>query len=222
MCGRFALSAKSGTIEKLMPDINILTDVVERFNIAPTQTIYMINQESLGYQLDGVKWGLIPSWAKDMTLASKMINARAETLFEKPSFRNLITRKRCLVIASGYYEWQKIPVQSKKQPHYITMSDKSLMTFGGLWDRWRAPSGEVIMTATIITCQPNEYLKTIHDRMPLIIPEDKRIDWLNPIISKENIAGMMATFPGELMTAYPVSFAVNSPTNDTSICIEAI
>ena len=179
MCGRFALSATTKDIEKLRPKLNINTDITTSLNIAPTQNILSIlsrEPESLVY----VKWGLIPSWSKDASIGNKMFNARGETLHEKPSFKNLIKKRRCLILADSFYEWKKLDGKSKKQPYRISMEDDSIFCFGGLWDIWRdINDGRLVVTATIITTEPNEIMNEIHDRMPLIIENKFYDEWLD-------------------------------------------
>jgi putative SOS response-associated peptidase YedK len=218
MCGRFALSANAGEIEKLVPGIDIEPEVLKRYNIAPSQVIYaIINREKLS--LSELRWGLIPFWAKEESIGNKMINARCETITEKSSFKNLIKSKRCLIPASGYYEWRKVPGDKIKQPFYIKPKSNSLFSFAGLWDEWKSPAGEIVRTGTIITCPPCKSLEFIHNRMPVIISSNDREVWLNKESNAKDILDLLKAYPESEIDFYEVSRIVNNPSFDIEECI---
>jgi putative SOS response-associated peptidase YedK len=223
MCGRFTLTADPEQIQIAFPGLTIPTQTINpRYNIAPTQPIAVIPNDGKS-RLDYYIWGLIPSWAKDPSIGSRMINARAETLAEKPSFRNAFRRRRCLVLADGFYEWQQLAGKKSKQPMYIHMKNRGVFAFGGLWEIWNAPDGSTVLSATIITTEPNELVRPIHNRMPLILSEDHYDLWLSPDERKsEELQPALHPFPPDEMAAYAVTTQVNSPSNDEPALIEPI
>jgi putative SOS response-associated peptidase YedK len=171
--------------------------------------------------MEALRWGLIPSWAKDPAIGSRMINARAETVGEKPSFRTAFRRRRCLIPADGFYEWQKLG--TRKQPHYIHLTGRRPFAFAGLWEHWRSPDGESVDTCVIITTEPNELMAELHNRMPVILhPRDFAL-WLDPAVQEGNkVRPLLAPYPPEEMSAYAISTAVNRPSNDSAACIEPV
>lgn len=187
-------------------------EVEARYNIAPTQRLPVIAQGA-PYALELMRWGLIPAWAKDPRIGSKMINARAETLAEKPAFRQALQQRRCLVPADGFYEWQQTGLG--KVPQHIHLVSRKLITFGGLWESWRDAEGRELRSFTIITTTPNADMAPVHDRMPVIIPPDKRAAWLDPRTSPVDIQAMLVPLPDGLLTRHAVSDLVNSPRNDS-------
>ena len=163
---------------------------------------------------------MIPSWAKDPSIGNRLINARAETLTEKPSFRSAFRRRRCLVLADGFYEWRQIPGQKGKVPMYIQMKDRELFAFAGLWEHWNAPDGSHILSCTIITTSPNPLMEEIHNRMPVILPKEGYSLWLSPDEEDpQMLSELLRPYPHEEMMAYPVSTMVNSPANESPECI---
>ncbi|MEK6799421.1 MAG: SOS response-associated peptidase, partial [Planctomycetota bacterium] len=163
-------------------------------------------------------WGLIPSWAKDPAIGSKMINARAETLAEKPSYRNAFKHRRCLVVADGFYEWKTLP--KGKQPYHICMADRQPFGIAGLWENWQGPNGNVVQSCTLITTQPNRLLADIHDRMPVILPPERFGEWLSPDDHDvARLSQLLRPFSETLMRAFPVSTRVNAPTFDDPACM---
>jgi putative SOS response-associated peptidase YedK len=226
MCGRFTLTVTDSNqlVEAFSLGSPPPADLPPRFNIAPTQPVAAIIQNADSHQNELVlmRWGLIPSWAKDMTIGSKTINARSETLATKPMFRTPLARRRCLIAADGFFEWQQ--TEHGKTPMYITLSDAAERPFGfaGLWERWTEPeSGDVLTTCTIITGSPNELVAQIHNRMPMILPRDLYDDWLNPAeTNPEALSSLFKPYPAEKMIAYPVSRRVNVPANDDPSLIE--
>ncbi|WLD93978.1 SOS response-associated peptidase [Alkalihalobacillus sp. AL-G] len=219
MCGRFTLTAE---IDLLMDwfEIDEWTDIdlKPRFNIAPSQNILAIVSNQRNRRAGLLKWGLIPPWAKDPSIGNKLINARAETAMEKPSFRNAIKRRRCLIPASGFYEWKKEGKQ--KQPKYIQMKEDNLFAFAGLWERWSDDSGNPLHTCTILTTKPNELMEDIHNRMPVILPKDEYSRWLKSDEEPEAIEDLLQPYDAEKMAAHNVSTLVNSPRNELPECIE--
>ena len=181
MCGRFTLFHN---LESIAQAFNVPVphsmQITPRYNIAPTQDIITILNDHDSPHLALLRWGLIPSWAKDESIGNRMINARAETLAEKPSFKRLLHRKRCLIVADGFYEWRQEPGSKVKTPMYITMKDQQPFAFAGLWDTWKGgPDSEPLQTCTIITTQPNTLMASIHDRMPAILGEEAHEEWLD-------------------------------------------
>ncbi len=191
MCGRFALSATTKDIEKLGYKVPDDLDLIPNDNIAPTQFIFAELNDNPG-QLCKVKWGLIPNWAKEVSMGSKMFNARSETLTEKVSFKNLIKRKRCLIPATSFYEWKTIEGSKKKQKHKISLKNNNYFLFAGLWDNWVEPiSKQRITSSTIITCEPNSKMAEIHNRMPVIFEIDSKNYWLDGGISDLELLNLL-------------------------------
>src|SRR5205085_10050256 len=202
MCGRYTLTVNIKTIaEKFGVEPTLETE--PRYNVAPTQNVVTILRNGTDH-LAQLRWGLIPSWAKDESVGSRMINARAETLAEKPSFKGLLRSKRCLVIADGFYEWKQ--ENGSKTPMYITMKSGEPFAFAGLWDNWKSPDGEQIRSCTIITTQPNEVVASIHNRMPAILVPDARELRLDTNLRHEDaLMHWFAPYPADQMTARAVS-----------------
>jgi putative SOS response-associated peptidase YedK len=218
MCGRFTLTTNLGAIAKRFGVARFLEEVGPRYNIAPTQTVIVVNDDGARH-LTQMRWGLIPSWAKDPAIGNRMINARAETVATKPAFRVALRKRRCLIPADGFYEWQ--PVGRRKQPVYIALTSRESFGFAGLWEAWTAPDGQEIKSCTIITTEANELLKPIHDRMPVILTREAEGLWLDPKVQDPAILlPLLTPYPAEEMEAYPVSTQVNSPANDGPECIE--
>ncbi len=209
MCGRYTLKHD---IQAIAQEFHVAPSLqtVPRYNIAPTQEVVSVLQNGEAH-LELLRWGLIPSWAKEESIGSKMINARAETLAEKPSFKRLLHSKRCLVVSDGFYEWRQ-EGRGPKTPMYITVKDGELFAFAGLWDTWKNPDGQVIRTCTIITTEPNELMASIHTRMPAILPRDARDIWLDTAIRDEHaLLPLLAPYPADQMEVRPVSRLVNDP-----------
>lgn len=220
MCGRYVLTADADTIQLAFDLENVPQVHTARFNIAPSQPIAAITNED-PKTLTFLKWGLIPSWSKDPAMGNKMINARSESAPEKPAFRAAFKRRRCLIPADGFFEWQKRG--SSKVPMFIHMSDYSVFAFAGLWEVWHSPEGDEIRTATILTTEPNELMKSIHDRMPVILPREHYQVWLAPGDQKvDDLRRLMKPFDASRMAAYSVSTFVNNPANDTPETIEPL
>lgn len=222
MCGRYSQQQSAEIIAQAF-QVDHVPPLKPRYNIAPTQSVATILQTAKNRQFKMLHWGLIPSWAKDTKISSKLINARAETVAEKPSFRSAFRQRRCLILADGFYEWQQ-QENKQKQPFYFRMSDQSPFAFAGLWEHWNAQeTGETIESCTIITTESNDLMKSVHNRMPVIL-EPKNYDlWLDPEVKKsELLQPLLNPYPAEEMTAFAVSKAVNKPSNDTAECINSI
>ena len=214
MCGRFTLRASPSEIAEFF---ELMRDLVEwdvpLFNIAPTQSILAVREASTGREPVRLRWGLIPSWSKDTKMAASMINARAETVSEKPAFRAAFRRRRCLIPVSGFYEWQRDG--KTKTPHLISPRNAALFGFAGLWEKWQAPDGELMESCTILTTSPNELMATIHDRMPVILkPKDFDV-WLDPQVEDVGVlTQLLVPYPADEMQAERVSDVVNNARNE--------
>jgi putative SOS response-associated peptidase YedK len=242
MCGRFTLTdpEQDLAIQFNLPEI---PDMQPRYNIAPTQPVAAVRVAQPATAGDAVSakdgamvrelamlhWGLIPFWAKDPKIGARMINARSETVAEKPSFRSAFRKRRCLIAADGFYEWQK--VEQGKQPFYIRLHKRRPFAFAGLWEYWKEPEDPEdpsrqrlsIQSCTILTTEPNELLRPLHNRMPVILhPRDYDL-WLNPNVQdQDRLQKLLRAYPPEEMEAFPVSRLVNRPANDDPRCIEPL
>ena len=215
MCGRFTLTVNPADLQDTFSDFNFPAKFAPRFNIAPSQPVLAIPNDEK-YTADFFVWGLIPMWAKDPEIGNRLINARGETLAEKPSFRGSYRHKRCLILSDGFYEWKAFGSRKTKTPYYIHMQDRKPFAIAGLWDHWESPDGSSVKSCTIITTTPNDLMESIHDRMPVILHPRDYAKWLNPAPqTPENLQPLIKPFPTEAMTAYPVSILVNKVTNDT-------
>jgi putative SOS response-associated peptidase YedK len=222
MCGRFTLTIDPLHLQEAFPWAIIPEDINPRYNIAPSQPVAVISNKG-DYSLSFFKWGLIPSWSKDPGIGERMINARAETLAEKPSFRNAYRRRRCLILADGFFEWKLVPGSKNKQPIYIHLKNHKPFAFAGLWEFWNSPAGTEIYSCTIITTHPNSLLQPIHNRMPVILPPETYQQWLVPSdVPSTELNGLLIPYSAEEMTAYPVSKMVNSPQYDSSDLIKPV
>jgi putative SOS response-associated peptidase YedK len=215
MCGRFTLTVNPADLQDVFSNYHFPARFAPRFNIAPTQPVLAIpNDEKL--RADFFIWGLIPMWAKDPAIGNRLINARGETLAEKPSFRGSYRHKRCLILADGFYEWKSFGGRRTKTPYYIHMQHRKPFAFAGLWDHWESPDGSNIKSCTIITTTPNDLMAAIHDRMPVILHPRDYARWLDPTPqTAEHLQTLIKPYPAEEMTAYPVSTLVNKVSNDT-------
>lgn len=222
MCGRFTLATPD--IKQLILRFSVKNKPVfeyrPRYNIAPSQQVVAIVNDGQKNILGQLRWGLVPHWARDEKIGYKMINARMETLNEKPSFRSLYARRRCLIIGDGFYEWKQ---QGKiKQPHYFRLSSGEPFAFAGLWDKWDGPNGP-ISSCTIITTEANDTVKPIHPRMPVILEPAAESLWLDKDITDSVLLDqVLKPYPERLMQHYPVSKMVNSPHNESPECIQPI
>jgi putative SOS response-associated peptidase YedK len=212
MCGRFTLTVNIKTLAEVF-GVEPTLETTPRYNVAPTQDVVTIMRNGTDH-LAQLRWGLIPSWAKDESIGSRMINARAESLAEKASFKGLLRSKRCLVLADGFYEWKQ--ENGSKTPMFITMKSGKPFAFAGLWDNWKSPDGQQIRSCTIITTEPNELVASIHNRMPAILLPDARELWLDTNVRDEQaLLHWLTPYPADQMTARPVSRLVNDPKHDS-------
>lgn len=214
MCGRYSLFANFSEIEERFGEATFDSEEYEEsYNIAPSQMVLSVINDGLKNRLGYLKWGLVPSWAKDPKVGFKMINARAETVHEKPSFREALKKKRCLIVADSFYEWKR--TEDRKIPMRIQMKNNELFAMAGLWESWKSPSGEVVHTCTILTTEPNDLMSTIHDRMPVILKRADEQTWLNPAVKTiDELRPFLIPLENGLLEAYEVSDKVNSPKNN--------
>jgi len=213
MCGRYTLINLAHLVD-LFPWIREVPEAPPRYNIAPTQPILTLPNDDQN-KLDFFVWGLIPFWAKDPSIGSQMCNARAETLATKNSYRHAFRRRRCLIPADGFYEWKHVPGSKVKQPVYIRLKSHELFCFAGLWENWHSPDGSHVCSATIITTEPNELVKPIHNRMPVILEREDYQRWLERGEKDEGeLMEMLRPYPSEQMELYPISTLVNSAKNE--------
>ncbi len=221
MCGRFSLSVSLELLEGAF-ELTGLPEHSPRYNVAPAQPVALIRRPTptSERQWDRLSWGLLPAWAKDPKV-HRPINARTDTVAEKPTFRSAFRQRRCLVPADAFFEWQT--QGSKKQPFCFRMADHGLFAFGGLWERWEGPEGQVIETFNLLTTEPNELVATVHDRMPVIIRPADYDRWLDPAVrDPAAIFGMIGSYPARAMIAYPVDQRVGSVQFDAPECLVPI
>lgn len=219
MCGRFTLTIDPAELKEALPNVTFPAQFAPRYNIAPSQPVLALANDNTN-QAAFFAWGLIPSWSKDPSMGNRLINARAETLAEKPSFRGSYKYKRCLIFANGFYEWQTIEGQKTKVPHFIHLVSGMPFAFAGLWDEWHSPDGSSIRSCTIITTEPNSLMSRLHNRMPVILPPEAYQEWLDPAPRQPaELNPLLTQHPAGEMAAHPVSTLVNSPANDRPECI---
>ncbi|OGF56915.1 MAG: hypothetical protein A2Z21_07380 [Candidatus Fraserbacteria bacterium RBG_16_55_9] len=221
MCGRFSLTRSDRDDIEGEFGVPVPEEHRPRYNIAPTQEVLVLLSDGGVRRMEAFRWGLIPSWAKDPRIGHKLINARAETLFEKPSFRSAARGRRCLVLADGFYEWRT--TAKGKVPVYIRLKSKRPFGFAGLWESWTSPEGRTVKTCAIVTTHANELMKPIHERMPVIVPKEMEATWLSPEIQAEkDLKEILQPYPAEQMETYEVLRLVNSPGNDLPECVEPL
>ncbi|MCC3408076.1 MAG: SOS response-associated peptidase [Microcoleus sp. PH2017_10_PVI_O_A] len=221
MCGRYTLTASAQIIAEFFK-LSEVPEIKPRYNIAPTQPVATVtaSPQQMQRQFQFMRWGLIPSWAKDMKIGSKTINARSETVAEKPAFRSAIKHRRCLIVADGFYEWQA--QGKKKQPYYFQTADGEPFAFAGLWENWESTEAENIVSCSIITTAANETVEPVHDRMPVILPEEAWEEWLDPAVSAQQVLPLLKPYTAAAMKGNAVSAIVNSPSKDSPECIQGI
>jgi putative SOS response-associated peptidase YedK len=223
MCGRFALYHDGAAITQHLAVQQIAVEFKPRYNIAPTQAVAAILQhpEQSEPVLDALQWGLVPFWAKDAKIGNRMINARAETVAEKPAYRAAFKRRRCLIAASGYYEWKK--QGNGKTPYYFSMRGSRPFAMAGLWEEWHSPDGELLHTCTLVTTQANATVSAIHHRMPVILTLPQQRVWLDTDPeNRTELENLLHSYEGDDLSAHPVSTQVNVATWDTPSCIEEV
>jgi len=217
MCGRYVAAAPPSDIAKYFAAAAPTETVVEpSYNVAPTNEVYAVVERGDERRLEHLRWGLVPFWAKDIAIGSKMINARAEGIATKNAYRHAFGKQRCIIPADGFYEWKVVEGQKRKQPMYIHRVDDEPIAFAGLWETWRGPerNDEPLYTCTIITTTANETMAPIHNRMPVILPPERWAEWLDPNMNDtEALARLLVPAPPSLLTLYPVSTGVNHVRN---------
>ena len=219
MCGRYTLKSRADVVADVF-GVTVPPTIPERFNIAPSQQVLAIREQpgSRQRELVALQWGLVPFWADDPEIGIRTINARSETAATKPAFRASFRSRRCLIVADGFYEWQAR--DGRKQPYYIRLESGQPFGIAGLWDRWEK-QGEPLETCTILTCDANEPMQAIHDRMPVVIPPESFELWLDPSVrDPDRLSRLLRPFHPDEMTAYPVSTLVNNVWNDSPKCVE--
>lgn len=224
MCGRYTLTAEEDRLQqRFLFELNRKMLLEMRYNIAPQQDAPVVVFDQSGRQLRMMRWGLVPFWAREASIGNRMINARGETVAEKPSYRKPFQRSRCLVLADGFYEWKKGQGKGRKTPMRIVRPDREPFAFAGLWETWKGQAGQPLHTFTIITTEANSMMKDIHDRMPVILEPGEEPLWLGEEkVSVEQLHCLLDPYPDELLTAYQVPRVVNNPLNDTPECIEEV
>jgi putative SOS response-associated peptidase YedK len=220
MCGRFTLKTSPARIARLL-GLKSVPDFEPRYNIAPSQPVLAVRLEPERGEREAafLKWGLVPSWAKEPGIGNKLANARADTVAEKPAFRSAFKKRRCLVLADGFYEWQA--GSGGKTPYYFQMKDEGLFAFAGLWERWQQGE-EPVESCTLITTEANGVVGPVHDRMPVIFDPERFARWLDPERGVTALRAMLAPLPDDWLTAHPVSRLVNNPRNEGPRCIEGV
>lgn len=220
MCGRYTLTTPPDLVQQHFRLSEIPGDLKPRYNISPSQRVAVV-PSGAERRAEWFRWGLVPSWAKDPAIGNKLINARGETVAEKPSFRSAFRKRRCLVLADGFYEWKgEAP---PKVPMRIRLKSKEPFAFAGLWETWRPPDGEPVRSCTIITTTPNPLMAEIHNRMPVILSDEAISIWLDEgATDPADLLPLLAPFPADRMEAYAVAPLVNSPANDRPECVEPV
>jgi len=220
MCGRFFFYSDPATVGQQYPQLILPDALVPRYNIAPGQYVAVVPNTD-ERQLDFFRWGLVPSWAKDEHIGSRLINARLETLAEKPSFRAALRRRRCLILADGFYEWFLEPGATKKTPLAFQRPSGQPFAFAGLWEVWSAPDGSELRTCAIITTAANAFIERFHTRMPVILDPTVFDAWLDPQEqSPARLHAILTAFPADTLVAFPVTTLVNNVRHDSPACIE--
>jgi putative SOS response-associated peptidase YedK len=222
MCGRFALYSDAVTLARRF-EADALPKLRPRYNVAPTQDIPIVRDEDGIRRFALAHWGLIPSWAKDRDIGYHTINARAETIADKPAFRSAFKHRRCLIPADGFYEWQALPGSKVKQPWFIALRDRQPMALAGLWETWRSPGGDEIKSCSIIVTEANELMRPIHERMPVILAPKDWEAWLKMAPRDVHfLQALLEPYPDEGMAAWKVSTTVNNPRHDSEECVDPV
>lgn len=222
MCGRVVLTSSPRVLAEMF-HLDVLPELEARYNIPPMSDIPVVvpHPKADGLELRMMRWGLVPSWAKDPGMGSRMINARSETVADKPAFRDAYRQRRCVIPADGFYEWQK--VAAGKQPYYFHRRDGRPLVFAGLWESWTDPDGRDLETCTILTTGANRVMSPVHHRMPVILPAKDRALWLDlGTEQKETLAALLKPCPDDLLALHPVTTRVGSPTFDEPACLDPV
>jgi putative SOS response-associated peptidase YedK len=217
MCGRFTLSPPLDALQAALPGLDLPSDYRPRYNIAPSQAVLAVRAEDSGPRAVWLRWGLVPFWAKDPAIGNRMINARAETVAHKPSFRNAYRTRRCAVLADGFYEWMR--VGKAKVPMRIRLADERPFAIAGLWERWAPDDAEPLETCTLITTSASARIAPIHDRMPVLLELEDMNGWIEPATPIPVLASLLVPYDRGDLEAYAVSTLVNSPANDREECL---
>lgn len=221
MCGRFVLTTPADALAREFAALDPGLALGARYNVAPLQNVVIVREADGKRSLAMVRWGLLPAWTKDPALASRLINARSETVAEKPSFRQAVKTRRCLVPACGFYEWKR--EGRRRQPWYFTSTRPRTLAIAGLWERWRSPEGEIVETCCLITAPANALVAPVHDRMPVLLDESGCARWLDAgITDAAPLQSLLVPAPEESLRAWPVSPAVGDARHDHSTNIEPI
>ena len=221
MCGRFTITLEPAFFQQELDLGKILSEWTPRYNTAPSQDIPVVSNP-VARDVVMLRWGLIPHWAKDPAIGSRMINARSETIQEKTSFKNAFKQRRCLILADGFYEWQKSSRRGvPKVPYYFQLMDGAPFTFAGIWETWRSPEGEEVRTCSIITCTPNDLVASVHNRMPVILDKTTCWDWLVDQPA-DALQAMLIPYSASRMRSHAVGLTVNNPRNNTAECIQPL
>lgn len=219
VCGRFGL-IRPDKLDLQRFGITELPPLVPRFNIAPSQEVLFIREREGERGAEWAKWGLVPSWAKDPSAGARLANARGDTAFAKPSFKAAMQLRRCLIPADVFYEWQAIAGSKRKQPHAVRLSGGEPFALGGVWEAWKEPAGDWLITCAVLTTDANRLMSAIHDRMPVIIPPRRYRAWLDPFTAMPAVQNLLLPLPSEGMEAWPISTLVNLPANDNDAVLE--
>jgi len=223
MCGRYTLHKKVDEIAKRYNLASVPKDIPENFNVAPGQIMPVITEDESGRKLEFMKWGLVPAWAKDPKIGYRLINARDDTIFDKPMWRNVILKKRALIPADGFYEWKRANVKGSKKPFYIHPKQLDIFSFAGVWEAWKDVEGKVFKTYSIITTEPNKEMSAVHDRMPVILHPEDEVSWLESARNdRASIEPLLLPYQDNGLDIYEVSSEVNSTRNNDPRLIYAL
>jgi putative SOS response-associated peptidase YedK len=221
MCGRYTITISADSAREDLGIVQMPENYQPRHNVAPTQPVAVVTSAA-ERKAEWMTWGLIPFWAKDPGIASKLINARSETIAEKPAFKNAFSKRRCLILADGFFEWKKgAGPKGHSQPYYFHREDTKPFVFAGLWEFWRSPNGGEVRTCTIITCEANELVRPVHERMPVMLGKEDMWAWLSTD-QPASLQSLLRPYPPDQMVAYPVSSLVNRPELDTPDLIQPV
>jgi putative SOS response-associated peptidase YedK len=222
MCGRFGLT-RPDKLDLQRYGIAAAPPQEPRFNIPPSSDILVVRERKGVTEAEMIRWGLVPSWAKDPSIGNRMANVRSDTALEKSSFRAAMQKRRCLIPADVFYEWQDVPGQKRRKPYAVALKDGEIFSLGGIWEAWRSrEDGEWVITCAILTTEPNEVLAPIHDRMPVIIRPDDYRSWLDQSTKAEDVSGLVAPFPADAMRTWEISLLVNDPKTDDARVIAPV
>lgn len=227
MCGRYVTASSPALLAERFAAVEVRVPEIEpNYNVTPRTEVPVVAVRDEHRVLDLVRWGLVPSWAKDRSVGDRMINARAETVASKPAYKRAFAKRRCILPVDGFYEWRKLPDRKQKQPYFIFGRDREPLAFAGLWELWRDPDDEAaekLRTCLLITTDANDFMRPVHDRMPVILPESRWEEWLDPDNhDTEHLTELLVPAPDDLLDMYPVSTQVNRPTNKGSELIARV